>query len=72
VEKQVRDTMLMEDEIIEELEDRERELEEVEEQLDKVLDEKHQLDKVLEEKDKALEAQKRVIEDLMRQLNQKN
>jgi vacuolar-type H+-ATPase subunit I/STV1 len=86
VEKQVRDTMLMEDEIIEELEDRERELEEVEEQLDKALDEKHQLDKVLEakekvleekdkaleEKDKALEAQKRVIEDLMRQLNQKN
>jgi hypothetical protein len=62
VEKKLRDTMLLEDEIIEELEDRERELEAVEEQLDKALEEKQLLDKALEEKDKVLEAKDKVLE----------
>ncbi|MEO0043171.1 MAG: hypothetical protein RL329_2619, partial [Bacteroidota bacterium] len=79
VEKQIRDTMLLEDEIIEELEDKERDLEEAIEDLtqeyeqkleekDKVLEEK---DKILEEKDRILAEQQRYIEALMQQLNQK-
>ncbi|MEO0044624.1 MAG: hypothetical protein RL329_4073 [Bacteroidota bacterium] len=79
VEKQIRDTMLLEDEIIEELEDKERDLEEAIEDLtqeyeqkleekDKVLEEK---DKILEEKDRILAEQQRYIEALMQQINQK-
>jgi chromosome segregation ATPase len=71
-EKQVRDTMSMEDEIIEELEDKERELEEVEELLDKALEEKQQLDKVLEEKDKVLEEKDKVLEEKDKVLEEKD
>jgi hypothetical protein len=71
-EKQVRDTMSMEDEIIEELEDKERELEEVEELLDKALEEKQQLDKVLEEKDKVLEEKDKVLEEKDKALEEKD
>jgi chromosome segregation ATPase len=71
-EKQVRDTMSMEDEIIEELEDKERELEEVEELLDKALEEKQQLGKVLEEKDKVLEEKEKVLGEKNKTLEEQN
>jgi hypothetical protein len=68
-EKQVRDTMHIEDEIIEELEDRERELEEVEEQLDKVLEENQ---KISEENQKMSEENQKMSEENQKILAEKN
>jgi vacuolar-type H+-ATPase subunit H len=73
VEKQIRDTMLLEDEIIEELEDKERDLEEAIEDLTQEYEQKlEEKDKILEEKDKVLEEKDKVLGEKDKVLEEKD
>ena len=68
-EEEIRATMDIEDEILEELEDKERTIAEQQEQIfekDKVIEEK---DKVIGNKDKAIEEKDKAIEELKNKLN---